>query len=121
VISNGFKQPVTDRAFIGNGLYEPVTDRFNLCNGLYKPVTDRFNLCNGVDLTSVTKNSCNRHLRSHYQKSTLVTGVAEVYPGISLPRLWVTGAKQQPLQMWVHVTGVKGLLQMMRDLFEVFA
>jgi hypothetical protein len=22
--------------------------------------------------------------------------------------------------MWVHVTGVKGLLQMLRDLFEVF-
>jgi hypothetical protein len=49
VISNRLKQPVTDKAFISNRLYEPVTDRFNLCNGL--------------DLTSVTKNSCNGHLR----------------------------------------------------------
>jgi hypothetical protein len=49
VISNGLKQPVTDRALINNKLYELVTDMFNLCN--------RF------DLTSVTKNSCNRHLR----------------------------------------------------------
>jgi hypothetical protein len=30
------------------------------------------------------------------------------------------GTKQQPLQMWVDVTGVKGLLQMLSDLFEVF-
>jgi hypothetical protein len=49
VISNGLKQPDTDRVLISNGLYELVTDRFNLCNGL--------------DLTSVTKNACNRHLR----------------------------------------------------------
>jgi hypothetical protein len=45
VISNGLKQPITDRELISNGLYELVADRFNLCNGLY--------------LTSVTKNSCN--------------------------------------------------------------
>jgi hypothetical protein len=44
-MSNGLKQPVTDRELISNRLYELVTDRFNLCNGLY--------------LTSVTKNSCN--------------------------------------------------------------
>jgi hypothetical protein len=50
VISNGLKQPVTDRVLIGNGLYEPVTDRFNFCNGL--------------DLASVTTNSCNGRLRS---------------------------------------------------------
>jgi hypothetical protein len=49
VISNRLKQPVNDKAFISNKLYEPVTDRFNLCNRL--------------DLTSVTKNSCNGHLR----------------------------------------------------------
>jgi hypothetical protein len=48
--SNGPKQPITDRALISNGLYKPVTDRFNICNGL--------------SLTSVTKNLCNRHLRS---------------------------------------------------------
>jgi hypothetical protein len=50
VISNGLKQPVTDRALIGNGLYKPVTNRFNICKGL--------------SLTSVTRNLCNRHLRS---------------------------------------------------------
>jgi hypothetical protein len=49
VISNGLKQPVTDRALISNGLYELITNRFNLCNGL--------------DLTSVTKNTCNGRLR----------------------------------------------------------
>jgi hypothetical protein len=49
-ISNGLKQPVTDRPLIGNGLYKPVTDRFNICNRLY--------------LTSVTKNLCNARLRS---------------------------------------------------------
>jgi hypothetical protein len=49
VISNGLKQPMTDRALISSKLYELVTDRFNLCNGF--------------DLTSVTKNSCNGHLR----------------------------------------------------------
>jgi hypothetical protein len=50
----------------------------------------------------------------------MVTGVAEANPGVGLPRLSVTGAKQQPLQMWMHVTGSKGPLQMLRDLFEVF-
>jgi hypothetical protein len=50
VISNGFKQPVTDRALIGSGLYKPITDSFNICNEL--------------SLTSVTKNLCNGRLRS---------------------------------------------------------
>jgi hypothetical protein len=50
VISNGLKQPATDRALIGNGLYKRVTDRFNICNGL--------------SLTSVTKNLCNGRLKS---------------------------------------------------------
>jgi hypothetical protein len=50
VISSGLKQLITDRALIGNGLY--------------KLVTDRFNFCNGFSLTSITKNLCNRHLRS---------------------------------------------------------
>jgi hypothetical protein len=47
-------------------------------------------------------------------------GIAEANPGVGLPRLSVTGAKQQQLQMWVHVTVVKGPLQMLCDLFEVF-
>jgi hypothetical protein len=47
-------------------------------------------------------------------------GVVEANPVVVLACLWVTGAKQQPLQMWVDVTGVKGLLQMLRELFEVF-
>jgi hypothetical protein len=50
VISNRLKQPVTDRALISNELYQLITDSFNLCNGLF--------------LTSVTKNLCNRRLRS---------------------------------------------------------
>jgi hypothetical protein len=40
--------------------------------------------------------------------------------GVVLARLWVTGAKQQPLQMWVDVTGIKSPWHMLRDLFEVF-
>jgi hypothetical protein len=47
-------------------------------------------------------------------------GVVEANPGVVLAHLQVTGAKQQPLQMWVDVTCVKGLLQMLLDLFEVF-
>jgi hypothetical protein len=38
----------------------------------------------------------------------MVTGVVEANPGVGLPRLWVTDAKQQPLKKWVHVTSVKG-------------
>jgi hypothetical protein len=106
VISNELKHPVTDRALIGNRLYKPVTNRSNFCNGLY--------------LTSITKNTCNGRLRSPLQKSTLVTGVVEANPGVVLVRLWVTAAKQQPLQMWVHVLGDKGPLQMLHDLFVVF-
>jgi hypothetical protein len=56
---------------------------------------------------------------AHYEKSTLVTGVVEANPGVVLARLWVTSAKQHPLQMWVDV-GIKGPLQMQRGLFEVF-
>jgi hypothetical protein len=44
----------------------------------------------------------------------------EANPGVVLARLWVKGAKQQQLQMWVDVTGVKGPLQMLCDIFEVF-
>jgi hypothetical protein len=47
-------------------------------------------------------------------------GIVEANPGVGLARLWVTSAKQQPLQMWVDVMGGKGPLQMLRDLFEVF-
>jgi hypothetical protein len=106
MISNGLKQPVTDRALIGNGLYKPVTNRFNICNRLY--------------LTSVTKNLCNGRLRSLLPEVHIGTGVMEANPGVVLMRLLVTGTKQQPLQMWVDVTGVKGPLQMLHDLFKVF-
>jgi hypothetical protein len=106
MIRNGLKQPVTDRALIGNGLYKLVTDRFNFCNRLY--------------LTSVTQNSCNGRLRSPLPEVHIGNGRCGGPPGVVLPRLWVTGAKQQPLQMWVHVTGIKGPLQMLHDLFEVF-
>jgi hypothetical protein len=57
---------------------------------------------------------------ARYQKSSLVTAVVVANPEVSLPRLWVTGTKQQPLQMWVHATSVKDPLQMLHDLFEVF-
>jgi hypothetical protein len=79
VISNGLKQPVTNRALISNELYELVTDRFNLCNGLY--------------LTSVTKNSCNRHLRRPLPEVHIGNGVAEANPGVNLLRLSITDAK----------------------------
>jgi hypothetical protein len=39
---------------------------------------------------------------------------------VVLAHLLVAGAKQQPLQMRVDVTGVKGPLQMLHDLFEGF-
>jgi hypothetical protein len=50
----------------------------------------------------------------------LVTGVVVANTRVTLPRLWVTGAKEQPLQMLVYVLAFKGLLQMLRDIFEVF-
>jgi hypothetical protein len=50
----------------------------------------------------------------------VVTSIVEANPGVVLPRLWVMAARQQPLQMSVHVTGVKGPLQILHDLFEVF-
>jgi hypothetical protein len=60
VISDGLKQPVTNRVLISNRLYKLVTDRFNLCNGLY--------------LTSVTKNSCNGRLRRPLQEVHIGNG-----------------------------------------------
>jgi hypothetical protein len=60
VISNELKHPVTDRALIGNRLYKPVTNRSNFCNGLY--------------LTSITKNTCNGHLRSPLQEVNIGNG-----------------------------------------------
>jgi hypothetical protein len=60
--------------FIGNGLKQPVTVRSLRGNGVYEPITDRFNLCNRPDLTSVTKNSCNGHLRRPLPKVHIVNG-----------------------------------------------
>jgi hypothetical protein len=82
VISNELKQSVTDRALIGNELYKPVTDRLNFCNGL--------------QLTYVTTNSCNGCLRSLLPEVHIGTGVVEANSGVGLPRLWLTGTKQQP-------------------------
>jgi hypothetical protein len=79
VISNGLKQPVTDRTLISNRLYELVTDRFNLCNELY--------------LTSVTKNSCNGRLRRPLPEVHIGNRRYEANPGVGLPRLYVTSAK----------------------------
>jgi hypothetical protein len=60
VISNRLKLPVSDRALINNGLYGLVTYRFNLFNGLY--------------LMSVTKDSCNGHLRRLLPEVHIVNG-----------------------------------------------
>jgi hypothetical protein len=46
-------------------------------------------------------------------------GVVEANPKVGLPLLWVMGTRQQLLEMWVQVMGVKGPLQTLRDLFEV--
>jgi hypothetical protein len=89
-------------------------------NGLYKPVTDRFNICNGLFLTFVTKNLCNGRLIRPLPEVHIGNGHCGGKPRVVLARLLVTGTKQQQLQMWVDVTGVKGPLQMLRDLFEVF-
>jgi hypothetical protein len=66
VISNGLKWPITDRALISNGHYELVTDRLNLCNGL--------------DLTSITKNSCNGCLRRPLPEVYIGNGRCGVQP-----------------------------------------
>jgi hypothetical protein len=48
-------------------------------------------------------------------------GVVEAMPTRGRPSaLMGNERKQQPLQMWVDVTGVKGLSQMLCDVFEVF-
>jgi hypothetical protein len=101
-------------AAIRNGLKQPVTDRALSGNGLYKSITDRFNICNGLSLTSVTKNLCNRRLRSSLPEVHIGNGCCGGQPR-GRP-----DAKQQSLEMWVDVTGVKDPLQMLRDLFEVF-
>jgi hypothetical protein len=44
----------------------------------------------------------------------------EAHPGVALVHLWATGSKQQMLQRWVDVMGVRALLQMLYDVFEVF-
>jgi hypothetical protein len=106
LISNELKQPVTDRVLISNGLYELVTDRFNLCSGLY--------------LTSVTKNSCNRRLRRPLPEVHIGNGRCGGQPRSWPAALICNGHQVTTVQMWVHVTGVKGPLQMLRDLFEVF-
>jgi hypothetical protein len=49
---------------ISNRLKEPITGRALISNGFYGLVIDRFNFCNELALTSITKNSCNGHLRS---------------------------------------------------------
>jgi hypothetical protein len=64
---------------------------------------------------SITKNSCNKHLRSPLPEVHIGNGRCGGEPGAGLPRIWLTDVKQQPL----HVTGVKGPLQMLCDVFEV--
>jgi hypothetical protein len=106
VISNGLKHPITDRALIGSGLYEPITDRFNLCNGL--------------DLTSVTKNLCNVRLRRSLPEVHIDKGRCRGQPRCRLAALMGNGRQTTTVTDVGACTGVKGTLQMLRDLFEVF-
>jgi hypothetical protein len=106
VISNRLKQPDTDRVLISNRLYELVTDRFNLCNRL--------------NLTSVTKNSCNGCLRRPLLEVYIGNRCCRVQPQGRPAALIYNGRQTTTVIDGVHVTGVKGPLQMMHDLFEVF-
>jgi hypothetical protein len=106
VISNRHKQLVTSRALISNGLYELATDRFNLCNGLY--------------LTSVKKSSCNRRLRRPLPEVHIGNGRCGGQPWGQPAALICNGRKTRIVTEAGHVTGVKGPLQMLCDLFEVF-
>jgi hypothetical protein len=63
IIGNGLYSPLPIQQRSVTDLKLPAIDRALIGNGLYKTVTDRFNICNGISLTSVTKNSCNGHLR----------------------------------------------------------
>jgi hypothetical protein len=47
VISNGLKQPVTDRALIGNRLYKLIADRFDICNGCLRSPLPEVHIGNG--------------------------------------------------------------------------
>jgi hypothetical protein len=67
----------------------------------------------------IIKNSCNERLRSPLPEVHIGNGRCGGQPQ-GRPGTLMEGAKQQPLQMWVEVTGVKGPLQMLCDLFEVF-
>jgi hypothetical protein len=64
-----------------------------ISNGLKQPVTDRFNLCNELYLTSVTKNSFNGRLRRPLPKVHNGNGRCGGQPRVGLPRLSVMGAK----------------------------
>jgi hypothetical protein len=58
-ISNGLKQPVTDRALTGNGFYKPVTDRFDICNpGFSRNV----NVCKSVNSNFLFEFECSLNL-----------------------------------------------------------
>jgi hypothetical protein len=80
-----------------------------------------FNLCNGLYLTSVTKNLCNRHLRSPLPEVHIGNGRCGGQPQ-GRPGAFIGNERQTTTATDVGgCNGVnKGLLQMLRDLFEVF-
>ena len=89
-------------------------------NGLKEPVTDTFNYRNGRVLTSVTKNNCNGRLRSPLLEVHIGNGRCVDHVGVDPATLMCNGRQTTTVTDGVHVTGVKGPLQMLRDLFEVF-
>jgi hypothetical protein len=110
------KLSLTD--FIARYQYGIVTDRALISNRLYKAVTDRFNICNGLFLTSVTKNLCDRRLRSPLPEVHIGNGRCGGQPPGRPGVLIDNGCQITTIKMWVDVTGVKCPLQMLRDLFE---
>jgi hypothetical protein len=91
-----------------------------MSNRLYKPITDRFNICNGLSLTSVTKNLCNRRLRSPLPEVHIGNGCCGGQPQGRPDALIGNGHETTTVADVGGCTGVKGLFQMLRDLFEVF-
>ena len=91
-----------------------------ISNGLKEPVTDRFYFRNRRMLTSVTKKTCNGRLRSPLPEVLIGNGRCGGEVGVEPAALMRNGRQTTTVTDGVHVTGVKGPLQMLRDLCEVF-
>jgi hypothetical protein len=89
-------------------------------NRLYELVTDRFNLCNRLYLVSVRKNSCNRHLRRPLPEVYIGKGRCGGQPQGRSAALICNGRQVTTVKDVGACNGVKGPLQMLCDLFEIF-